>query len=105
VIWLHNDQWEGQHWPTSPGNLYSATQKLHLDPVAGYNIQLVCDRVVQPIAAPADTEWVKYFKFQSPMLSKFCGRSIYLGATVLLPRDYDKSTTRYPVLYEQGHFS
>ncbi|HEY2013259.1 MAG TPA: alpha/beta hydrolase-fold protein, partial [Bryobacteraceae bacterium] len=36
--------------------------------------------------------------------TKFWGRPIYLGATVLLPRDYDQSTIEYPVLYEQGHF-
>ena len=39
------------------------------------------------------------------MLSKFWGRPIYLGATVLLPRDYDRETMSYPVNYEQGHFS
>ena len=54
---------------------------------------------------PADTPWVKRFKIQSPMLTKFWGRPIYLGATVLLPRDYDRETMSYPVLYDQGHFS
>jgi hypothetical protein len=105
VIWMHNDQWEGQHWSTSPGNLYSKPQKVHLDASAGYRIPLVCDRVIPPIDPPADTEWVKHFRFQSPLLTKFWGRPIYLGATVLLPRDYQTSTLRYPVLYEQGHFS
>src|SRR5262249_22262047 len=32
------------------------------------------------------------------------GRPIYLGAAVLLPRDYDRATIRYPVNYIQGHF-
>ena len=31
--------------------------------------------------------------------------AFFLGATVLLPRDYDESTISYPVLYRQGHFS
>ena len=105
VIWMHNDQWEGQHWATSPGNLYSTPQKMHLDASAGYRIAVVCDRVIPPMAPIPDTEWVKRFKFQSPLLTKFWGRPIYLGATVLLPRDYEKSTLEYPVLYEQGHFS
>lgn len=26
VIWVHNDQWEGQHFNTSPGNLISDVQ-------------------------------------------------------------------------------
>jgi hypothetical protein len=47
---------------------------------------------------------VKRFKIQSALLTKFWGRPNYLGATVLLPRDYATSTVRYPVLYRQGHF-
>ena len=39
------------------------------------------------------------------MLTKFWGRPIYLGAVVLLPRDYDRETISYPVNYVQGHFS
>ena len=54
---------------------------------------------------PADTKYVKRFKFQSPMLTKFWGRPIYLGAVVLLPRDYERETISYPVNYVQGHFS
>ena len=54
---------------------------------------------------PPDTPWVKRFKFQSPSLTTFWGRPIYLGATVLLPRDYESSATHYPVNYAQGHFS
>jgi hypothetical protein len=49
---------------------------------------------------------VKRLKFQSQLLSKFWGRPIYIGATILLPRDYDKNKgVYYPVNYEQGHFS
>ncbi len=76
-----------------------------LDPAAGGVVKLVATKVVPPIQVPADTQYVKRFKFQSPMLSKFWGRPIYLGATVLLPRDYDRETMSYPVNYEQGHFS
>jgi hypothetical protein len=104
VVWMHDDQWEGQHWNRSPGNLYSVATRITLDASKGYRIPLVCDQVIPPVAVPADTEWVKRFKIQSPLLTKFWGRPIYLGATVLLPRDYDKSTLSYPVLYVQGHF-
>ena len=34
VVWMHDDQWEGQRWNRSPGNLYSAVQKIHIDPNA-----------------------------------------------------------------------
>jgi hypothetical protein len=105
TVWMHDDQWEGQHWNRSPGNLYSPVKKMTLDAQHGYRIALVCDQVIPPIPFPADTEWVKRFRMQSPLLTKFWGRPIYLGATVLLPRDYAKSTEAYPVLSSQGHFS
>ena len=105
VIWMHDDQWEGQHWNISPGNLRSEVKRLQLDAEEGYNISLVADQVIPPIVIPDDTKWVRRFRFESPMLTAFWGRPIYLGATVLLPRDYDTSTIDYPVLYRQGHFS
>jgi hypothetical protein len=105
VVWMHDDQWEGQRWNVSPGNLYSAPVRLHLDPSVGGVVKLVADTVVPPIAPPSDTPWVKRFRIQSPTLTTFWGRPIYLGATVLLPRDYDRETMSYPVLYDQGHFS
>jgi Putative esterase len=105
VVWMHDDQWEGQQWRVSPGNLYSDVEHVHLDPHQGYDIALEASHVIPPVQVPSDTKWVKRFRFQSPMLSKFWGRPIYLGATVLLPRGYDADTTHYPVLYHQGHFS
>jgi len=104
VLWMHDDQWEGQRWNRSPGNLHSAVQKVHIDPAAGGVVRLVADQVIPPVQVPPDTPYVKRFKFQSPTLTKFWGRPIYLGATVLLPRDYETSTISYPVNYIQGHF-
>jgi hypothetical protein len=105
VVWMHNDQWEGQHMATSPGNLVSEVQKIHLDPAAGFTIRLETGRVLPPIQVPADTKWVKRIKIESPMLTKFWGQPIYIGAVILLPRDYETSTLSYPVHYIQGHFS
>ena len=105
VLWMHDDQWEGQAFQRSPGNLYSDVKRVRLDPEAGFDVELSAEHVIPPIEIPEDTEWVRRFRFQSPKLSQFWGRPIYLGATVLLPRDYDESTLSYPVLYNQGHFS
>jgi S-formylglutathione hydrolase FrmB len=105
TVWMHDDQWEGQKWNLSPGNLYSQVERVHLDSARGYTVRLVADRTIPPVEIPPDTKWVKRFRFQSPRLSTFWGRPIYLGATVLLPRDYDTETTSYPVIYNQGHFS
>ncbi len=105
VVWMHDDQWEGQSWNRSPGNLYSDPQLMTIDSGAGGVVQLEANRVIPPVRVPDDTERVRRFRFQSPSLTKFWGRPIYLGATVLLPRDYDSTSTAYPVVYEQGHFS
>lgn len=105
VLWMHDDQWEGQHFNISPGNLYSDVQRVRLDPDAGYEVRLVADNVIPPVQIPEDTEWVQRFRIQSPMLTEFWGRPVHLGATVLLPRDYHTSDIQYPVLYRQGHFS
>ena len=105
VLWMHDDQWEGQRWNRSPGNLYSRAARVTLDAAHGYRVKLVCDQVIPPVEVPPDTRFVRRFKIQSRILTKFWGRPIYLGATLLLPRDYDKTEISYPVLYEQGHFS
>jgi hypothetical protein len=106
VVKMHMDQWEGQNFPISPGNLYSAPRRIHLDPAGNETIQLVLDHKIPPIEVPKDTEHVKHIRFESPLLSKFWGRPIFIGATILLPKDYDRaSEVSYPVNYEQGHFS
>jgi len=106
IIWAHMDQWEGQQFNRSPGNLYSAVRRFHLDPLAGYEIRLTLDQTIPPIQMPADTAYVKHIKIQSKLLTQFWGQPIYLGATVLLPEGYDAHpNAHYPVLYEQGHFN
>jgi hypothetical protein len=104
VVWMHDDQWEGQNWIRSPGNIYGAPQRIHFDPRVPQVVALTADTVIPPIAPIPDDEFVQRFKIQSPTLTKFWGRPIYLGATVLLPRDYKTSTISYPVNYIQGHF-
>jgi len=106
TIWAHQDQWEGQRWAFSPGNLISAPVKVRVDPTRGFVIRLDLDRKIPPIEVEPDTRWVKRIKFESPLLTKWWGHPQYLGATVLLPRDYDEHPeTRYPVVFVQDHFS
>ena len=106
TIWMHNDQWEGQRFNVSPGNLYSDVQKITIDPKRKTTIRLDCKNVIPPVEVPADTRWVKRIKFKSETLSRFWGQDMYLGATVLLPKGYDDPPAQYyPVNYIQGHFS
>ena len=106
VIWAHNDQWEGQQFNRSPGNLYSIAQQVHLDPLSGYNVRMELTNSIPSLPFPLDTRYVKHIKMQSKLLTQFWGQPIFLGATVLLPEGYDAHPeAHYPVLYEQGHFS
>ena len=106
TVWLHNDQWEGQDWKRSPGNLLGDPVKVTFDPKSATPIRLVATRAIPPIQLPADTAMVKRIRIQSAILTKWWGQPIYLGATVLLPKDYDKHPdVRYPVNYIQDHFS
>jgi hypothetical protein len=103
TLWLHMDQWEGQHFNRSPGNLYSEVQKVHLDAAAGYDIKLSLTKVIPPVEVPADTAWVKHIKIQSEMLTKFWGHPMYIGAIVLLPKGYEEHpNAHYPVIYEHS---
>jgi putative esterase len=106
TVWMHMDQWEGQNWKRSPGNLFGDPVKMRIDPAAAAPIRLVADKVIPPITPPADSELVKRIKIQSQILTKWWGQPIFLGATILLPKDYDKHPdVKYPVNYIQGHFS
>ena len=106
TIWAHMDQWEGQDFTRSPGNLISEVRQVHLDAAKGYKIKLDLTKKIPAIEVPADTAWVKRIKMQSPLLSRFWGRPIHIGATVLLPKGYDDHPgVSYPAMYLQGHFS
>jgi len=106
AIWAHMDQWEGQRWAFSPGNLISKPMKVHLDPNRNQTVHFDLTEVIPPIDVPENTKWVKRVKIQSKMLTEFWGHPIFFGATVLLPRGYEEnSDMHYPVIYIQNHFS
>jgi hypothetical protein len=106
TLLMHMDQWEGQDWRRSPGNVCSPVQKITIGPNNGGGLNLQVTQIIPPIAVPADTKWVKHIRIRSTLLSAFWGQPIYLGATILLPNDYDKHPDRhYPTIYSEGHFS
>ena len=82
----------------APGNLYSAVQRIHLDPAQSGTVKLQLTKKVPPEELPQETDYVKFVKIQSTLLSKFHGRPIYLRAGVVLPRDWAAQTSRkYPL--------
>jgi Putative esterase len=106
TVWLHMDQWEGQDWKRSPGNLFGDPMRVTFDPRSTAPIRLTAGKVIPAIQPPPDTTLVKRIRIQSALLTKWWGHPIHLGATVLLPKEYETHPdVRYPVNYEHGHFS
>jgi len=105
VLKLPPDQGEGQMWPQKPGNLHSVPVRVHVDHKHPLNISLVLDHEIGPITPPADTEYVRHIRIRSALLSKFWGRDVYLGAHVLVPKDFDRHPeARYPLMINHGHY-
>jgi Putative esterase len=107
TVKLPMDEGEGQHWNSKPGNFYSEPVRIYLNPAetASAPIQIHLDKIIPPIAPPKDTEWVKHFKIQSQVLTKFWGRPMYLGAIVVLPEGWTAHpNAHYPLLLDHGHF-
>jgi hypothetical protein len=105
VLKLPPDKGEGQQWAGKPGNLYSTPIRLRLDPTHPAKVSLILDQEMPPIAPKADTAFVRHITIRSALLSRFWGRDMYLGAYVLLPKDFDKHPeARYPLMVFHGHF-
>lgn len=105
TVWLHQDQWEGQNWKISPGNIAGTPVQIHWDPSANTTITLQAANVIPPITPPVDTDTVKYLKIQSSVLTKWWGQPMFLGAIVTLPAGYaEHPEVKYPVVYTHGHF-
>lgn len=105
VLKLPPDMGEGQHWQEKPGNFYSKPMVVHVDQTNPKTTALSLDQKIEPIKEKADTEFVRHIKIKSELLSKFWGRDVFLGAHVLLPKDFDKHPeAHYPIMVFHGHF-
>jgi hypothetical protein len=103
VVKLPMDRGEGQQWNRAPGNLHSMPRAVTVggeDPV-----EIRLDRVIPPIAPPAETAYVKHERILSERLTRFWGRPMHLGAHVLLPQGFAAHPqARYPLAIFHGHF-
>jgi len=105
VVKLPMNRGAGQSWNRAPGNLYSTSQKINVNPGEDKVIKIILDKKIQPIKPPENTRYIKHIKIQSDMLTKFWGRPIHLGAHILLPEGFDEHPdARYPLLIFHGHF-
>ena len=104
TIWVHtNDGTVFQAiFASAEGDLFSPVRRIRVG--AGGTTRLSLDSVMGPAIYPADTKWYKHIKFQSPSLTSFWGRPMYIHARVLLPKGYDEhQSTRYPTVFTLGH--
>ena len=105
TIKAHMDQWEGQHWSRSPGNLYSEPQHVTLG-AGGGTVRIGLTKRIPPIEPLKDTKYIRDIKFRSDILSKWWGHDMYLGAYVMVPAGFDEHpNAHYPVAYYQDHFA
>src|SRR5438067_1881546 len=74
TVKLPPDRGEGQQWSIAPGNLYSAPQRIRIDPASDATIRVSLDRKIPPLAPLPDTRYVKRITIPSERLTKFWGR-------------------------------
>jgi len=107
VVKLPPDRGEGQQWHSKPGNLVSTPVSFTVSDDGTQTLDLVLDAAIPELPDPStrETDWVKYVRLRSELLSDFWGRDVYLGAWVLLPEGFDEHPeARYPVAVFHGHF-
>ncbi len=105
MLKLPPDKGEGQQWAEKPGNLYSTPVRVRIKSGRPVQIALSLSQEIPPIAAKPDTEFVRHIRIRSALLSRFWGRDMYLGAYVLVPKDFDRHPeAHYPLMVFHGHF-
>jgi hypothetical protein len=107
VVKLPPDKGEGQQWASKPGNLFSQVGELTVGSDGAGSLSLALTEEIPPIPdfATQETEWIKYVRIRSALLSEFWGTDMYLGAWVLLPMGWNEHpNARYPVAIYHGHF-
>lgn len=106
TVELPPDRGEGQQWARKPDNLYSDVAELEIGE-GSQALSIGLTNVIPELPDPAtlETEWVKYVRIRSELLSEFWGTDMYLGAWVLLPLGFDEHpAARYPLAIWHGHF-
>lgn len=107
TIKLAPDRGEGQHWNIAPGNLYSKPVQITIgaNGKPERDVDITLSEVIPPIAPIPDSDFVRRLRIQSPLLTKFWGRPVYLAATVLLPAGFDQHPqAHFPLMLFEDHF-
>jgi hypothetical protein len=104
TVKLSADRGEGKQWNLAPGNLLSKRRRVKIGPGAE-PISVSLDDVIPPIQPEPDTKYIRHIRIQSPLLTKFWGRPVYLSAIVLVPEGFDTHPqAHYPLVVFHDHF-
>lgn len=99
IVWDRN--LGGRSIANSPGNLYSASERIHISKNTKTVFKIVATQSIPATQAFKETEFVKELKSSSVLLSKFHQKPITVNAAILLPKEYYKEPERkFPVLLE-----
>ena len=104
TVKMHMDHGEGQHWESSPGNLFSKPKEVEIGSGGGA-VEIELSEVIPTIPPPHDTKYIKHVTIESKLLTQFWGRPMSIGASVLAPEGFDEHPERrYPIAFLQSHF-
>jgi len=103
--WLHMNDGTIEFFSNAAGNIYSDVVPVKVTAGGGTSaVKLTITHIIPAAPEVKETEWIKRVKFQSPILTKFWGRPIYMYASVLLPKGYNEHPdAHYPAIYTLGH--
>jgi hypothetical protein len=91
--------------PEFPGIFFSSVREFDIDPARAGAIKLWLDQPVLPEAVPEDTQFLKFLKVPSALLSQFHRQPMFLQAGIVLPSDYyQHPDRRYPVWVRIGGY-
>jgi hypothetical protein len=76
TIWVHLNDGHVEFFNTAAGNVYSDPVPVKLGTDGTVSLSITHVMPAQP--KPQDTEWLKHVTIQSPMLTKFWGRPIFV---------------------------
>ncbi|HEX5154167.1 MAG TPA: alpha/beta hydrolase-fold protein [Parafilimonas sp.] len=86
----------------STGNFYSLPLRVHINKTGKQIIKITLDKKIESPEI-ANSQYIRYVRIKSKLLSDFWHRPFYVQAGVLLPSDYDSlSAKKYPVRYHIG---
>lgn len=89
----------------APGNTYGAPVEIEVQAGKSQKIALTLAQHIPDETIPPDTEYVKYIKLQSQLLTDFWKKPMFLRAAVVLPKGYaDEPGRRYPVRFNIGGY-